>query len=650
MVQGDECHLLACDFDGQNWQQDARAYSQACEEAGVANIAEISRSGDGAHIWIFFQSWVPAGLARNAGMRLLRRAMELSPSMSLKSYDRFFPAQDSLPTQAPGRMRLGNLIALPLQGDCRRRGTTVFCDPRTWAPYEDQFAALASVQPTSPGVLEKIGAATPVLDFGPLSTDALPLKPPRKELKGGLQGKKLLLVKDSVIHLPTAEVPAAILAELKHRASIWNPEFYRRQAQRFSTFGVPRVVTSFEHDDHELRIPRGLGGETRQLLKNAGAEVTIRRRGKRLEKRNLEFQGELRPAQQKALRALLKHQEGVLVAPPGSGKTVIACGLIAERQLPTAILVNRAELLQQWRERLLEFLNLEDKQIGQLGSGRKKRKGLVDLIMLQSISRRGSNPAILEEYGHIIIDECHTVAAPSTEAAIRTVNVKHWTGLTATPFRADQMDGLITMQCGPIRHEMKPAVSVNRTVMVHESRFTTEESGANGPSIQAIYSELSLDPERNKLVVDEVSSAAGQGRSCLVLTNRVDHLKVLAKAIKKKTDLDVFTLHGQLSSHDRREVRNAVNAADAERRPFVLIAIDKVAGEGLDWPSLNTLFLTMPVSFKGRVIQQAGRVTRSGEDSDAVVHDFRDPEVPLLEGMFRRRRNVLQKEGFVPVQ
>lgn len=644
----DRCKLLVCDFDGRTWRDDAAAYAQVCMEAGMQRIAEISRSGDGAHVWVFFDEWLPAATARKAGMVLLRRAMQESEGLSLESYDRFFPAQDVLPTQSPGRMRLGNLIALPLQGNCRRRSTTVFADPTTWKPFEDQFQALSSVTTVPRKVVEELAAETTLLELGPATSMTIPKRPVRAEIRSGLEGTVFEIRRDSLLHVPTDGLPGAFVTELKHRASLANPEFYRRQAQRFSTFGVPRVVTCFEHESSELRLPRGLADEVRQLLTSADAKVAIKHHGPRRRKQGIAFTGELRTDQRQAVQALLKHQEGVLVAPPGAGKTVMACALIAERRVATAVLVNRAELLHQWRDRLTTFLNLEDRQIGQFGNGRKERHGLVDLIMMQSVSRRNSDPSILDDDGQIIVDECHAIAAPSTEAAIRQVNVKYWVGLTATPFRADQMDGLITMQCGPIRYEMEARVDEDRRLVVHQTSFTTDEPGTDGPSIQAIYSELSVDKSRNALIADEIMKAAAAERTCMVLTNRVDHLKALDGLLKPEAPCEVFALHGQLSTRERREVREAIAATTQDGKTFILIAIDKVAGEGLDIPALDTLFLTMPVSFKGRIIQQAGRVTRGsvGGEETAVVHDFRDSEVPLLERMYRRRRRTLEKEGF----
>lgn len=654
MTAANQCKLLACDFDGHTWKTDSAAFAQACTEADISSLTEISRSGDGAHVWIFFESWLPASTARSAGMVLLRRAIQKNASMTLQSYDRFFPAQDELPAQAElplqdsGRMRLGNLIALPLQGNCRRGGTTVFADPTNWKPYDDQFEALALTTPVPRQVIDKLATEQRKLVLGPTLSTSVPSRPERKALRSGLQGQTINIRRGSMLHIPTENLSAALISELKHRASIANPEYYRRQAQRFSTFGVPRLVTSFEHDQSELRLPRGLADETRQLLKKAGAKVTIRNIGKRPQRQEIAFTGQLRVEQHDAVRAIVQHQDGVLVAPPGSGKTVMGCALIAERHVPTAILVNRAELLHQWRERLTTFLDIEDKQIGQLGNGRKKRKGVVDLIMMQSISRRDSDPTILEDYGQIIVDECHAIAAPSTEAAIRTVNVKYWTGLTATPFRADRMNGLITMQCGPIRHVMEGQAPGDRELVVHKTTFTTDEPGTDGPSIQAIYSELSMDTARNQLIIDQVVAAASEQRYCMVLTNRIAHLQALHTLLKPLVSCEVFTLHGQLVAQERRQVRQNIAESAKQDKPFILLSIDKIAGEGLDIPAMDTLFLTMPVSFKGRIIQQAGRVTRDSTDGPAaaVVHDFRDLQVPMLERMHRRRLKILQKEGF----
>ncbi len=648
LLPDDRTRLLVCDFDDGDWRDDAAAFVAACRRQEISALAEISRSGEGAHVWIFFESAVSAASARSMGAALLRAAMSDRSTISMSSYDRFFPAQDTLPQRSTGRARLGNLIALPLQGGRRRNGTTVFADPATWEPLADQFAALAAVNPVSVERLAEFGALAR-LSAGPQET--LATRPRRVAITSvakGNAGRRVLLRRDAVVHVPTEGLPGVVVSALKHAASVSNPEFYRKQAQRFSTFGTPRLVTSFDHDDTELRLPRGLLDETRGVLSDAGFTVDLQDDAVVPAAIDMRFTGELRREQEEAVQALLQHETGVLVAPPGAGKTVMACALIAARATPTAILVNRAELLQQWRVRLTEFLTISDKQIGQLGNGRRKRRGVVDLIMMQSIAHRSGDPGVLDEYGQIIVDECHAIAAPAVEAAIRTVKTRHWVGLTATPYRADQMDGLITMQCGPIRHVIDVPAVAERRVVVHETAFTTEETGADGPSIQAIYTELAADEERNALIVRQVLDAVEEERCCLILTNRLDHLDVLSTAIRARSVAPVLAMHGRQAPAERRALRDRLAGLDASREPFVLAAIDKIAGEGIDLPSLNTLFLAVPVSFKGRVIQQIGRVTRGNDGASAVatVHDFRDAAVPLLERMHQRRRRVMRKEGF----
>ncbi len=648
LLPDDLCRLLVCDFDGGDWRLDAAAYASACRRAGIGALAEISRSGEGAHVWVFFEMPVQAATARAMGAAFLRAAMVDRAAMPMSSYDRFFPSQDTLPARSPGRLRLGNLIALPLQGDARRRGTTVFADPASWEPYEDQFAALAAVSPVPVERVGEFAATSSRLSAGP--RESLATRPRRATIKAEaarIAGRQIVVRRDAVVHIPVEGLPGSVITELKHAASVSNPEFYRRQAQRFSTFGTPRLVTCFEHDADELRLPRGLLDEATGVLADAGFRVDVAVDVAAHSSIDVAFTGELHDQQRSALEALRKHDTGVLVAPPGSGKTVIACALIADRSTPTAILVNRAELLEQWRTRLTEFLSITDKEIGQLGNGRRKRRGVVDLIMMQSIAHRGGDPTVLEDYGQVIIDECHAIAAPAVEAAIRTVGVRQWVGLTATPYRADQMDGLITMQCGPIRHTIAAAAAEIRSLVVHETAFTTDETGVDGPSIQAIYSELAIDAPRNALIVDCVVQASEEGRRSLVLTNRLDHLEALAGGIASLTEVTVLALHGRLPTPERRALRERLVSLDASREPFVLVAIDKIAGEGIDLPSLNTLFLAMPVSFKGRIIQQIGRVTRGGDaDAATVVHDFRDAAVPMLERMHNRRRRVVAKEGF----
>ncbi|QDQ21009.1 TOTE conflict system archaeo-eukaryotic primase domain-containing protein [Corynebacterium glutamicum] len=646
MLPNDTCKLLACDFDDGTWKQDAAAFVSACTDHGIDALAEISRSGDGAHVWIFFDTPISAMLARRLGFAMLRQAMNSRPDMDMSSYDRFFPAQDTIATRANGSARLGNLIALPLNGDCRARNTAVFADSETWVPFEDPFAALAAITPLATEKIEQILATTQE-KFGPEPEHIK--RPTRAELKQvKANGETIKLTITNELSVPTERLPAAVIAEIKHRAVIPNPEFYRRQAQRFSTFGVPRIVIRFAQAEQRLLLPRGLVDDTLRILTLAGYKVSVIWPRQTRKTIDASFEGELRSMQQEGIDSLKGQRTGVLVAPPGAGKTVMACALIANRKIPTAVIVNRAELISQWRDRLAQYLSIDADSIGQIGAGRRKTTGIIDLITVQSLSRKDSDPKILEQYGQIIVDECHNIAAPGAEAALNQVKAPYWLGLTATPFRSDHMDEIITMQCGPVRHRMEVATdNEQRLIHIHETSFDSEET----TEIQDLYNELAVDSARNAQITAEVHKALEAGDRCLVLVNRIAALEALTSTITESGDHTVLVMHGRQTQEERVHLRAQLASLSEKQDPFVLVAMNKVAGEGLDIPSLNTLFLAAPVSFKGLVIQQIGRVTRATGDQNAppvtaTVHDFVDSKIPTLKRMHGRRLRAMQKEGF----
>ncbi|MDI3418809.1 TOTE conflict system archaeo-eukaryotic primase domain-containing protein [Streptomyces luteolus] len=645
LLTDDTCWLLVCDFDDRDWRGDAAAYHQACRVAGVPAYAEISRSGEGAHVWTFFTDPVPAGLARQLGAALLRDAMTTRERMSLASFDRFFPAQDLLPTKTSGNGSFGNLIALPLNGACRERGTTLFCDPATWTPYPDQFAHLSQIQRLSRGEFEALVNTLQPVEVGPAATlEAMPPKPRRTTLGKALEVVRARL--GAMLAIATQGLPAPLVAALKHLASLHNPDVYKKQKMRYSTFGTSRFVMCFDTTDTDwLRIPRGLADQAAKLIASAGGDLRIDHDLPKREAITARFTGELTPVQAKAVDTMAEHITGVLVAPPGTGKTVMACALIAKAAQPAAILVNKAELLSQWRERLATFLDLGESQVGSLGGGKDRRNGVVDLVMLQSLAHRDAPDQLLDGYGLVIVDECHAIGAPAAVAAVNKAAVRRWTGLSATPYRADQMDALITMQCGPIRHEIADQTTFTKHLIVHPTAFTTEETGDDGVSFQALYGELAANEERNAQIAADIANAARRGRHSLALSNRIEHLHRLTEALHQH-GIRPMLLHGRLSAAERAEVRAALDSEDAS--PTVLLAIDKVAGEGFDAARLDCLFLTSPFRFKGKSIQQVGRVIRELETgkTDVEVHDYVDVEVSRLESMHHHRRRVLARRGF----
>lgn len=655
MLPNDRCSFLACDFDDGNWQSNASAFAQACKERGLECLAEVSRSGEGAHVWMFFDEPVPAAVARRAGFTLLREAMDSDPSISFDSYDRFFPAQDSLPAKSPGRGSFGNLIALPMQGDYRRQGKTLFCNPQTWEPLKDQWAALATVSTISTEQLRAIAVQAGV--SAPESSEASQhlerSRATRSKVVRDLRNSavtKIDLHQTNGLELEIAGLPGSFINYLKHEASVFNPEFYRRQAQRFSTFGIPRLITRFHVKHDVLYLPRGLRPLIADLCADAGVELCISdvfpQRKKRI---HAKFVGKLRPEQKQVVRAVTQNPNGIIVAPPGFGKTVVACALIAKVNQPTAILVNRKELLDQWSRRITEFLDCPFEVGKQGGGGKSKRSGKIDIIMMQSLARKTSDPEILNQYGLVIVDECHNAASPAVEAALSAAAVENWVGLTATPYRSDQLGDLITMLIGPIIVDKRetPSDTQQRLFYVHPTKFSTDTNVSGAGGITEVYNELAHDSDRNALIVREIEKALAANRTCLVLSNRVEHVINLATSLESQS-APVFALHGKLPPAERSELLARVRELATNGQPFALVAMDAIVGEGFDLPGLDTLFFTMPIAFKGRIIQQAGRITRGDAKPIPIeLHDFLDAAVPQLDRMFRKRRRVLLSEGFV---
>lgn len=435
-------------------------------------------------------------------------------------------------------------------------------------------------------------------------------------------------------------LPPALLNEIKRLAAFQNPEFYKKQAMRLSTALTPRVIGCAEELSKFVAIPRGCRESLWGLANDVGVELRIddeRTTGSEID---VEFGGRLSEDQQRAAKKLLAADFGVFVAPPGAGKTVLGIHLVAARSRSTLVLVHRTQLLEQWRSQLALFLDLPEKEIGQLGGGKRKLTGKVDVAMVQSLVRKGEVADEVAGYGHVIVDECHHVPAVSFERVMREVRAKYVTGLTATPKRRDGHDPILAFQLGPILHTMPTRGeagegSFRRSLIVRETRFECE-LGEAAPPIQTLYGQLATDPQRNAIVIDDVVQALEAGRSPLVLTERRDHLEYLHDQLGRVAR-NVVVLRGGMGKKERRGAVEQLVALPpgAER---VVLATGRFVGEGFDDARLDTLFLTMPVSWKGTLVQYAGRLHRiHAGKMDVQIFDYVDSRVPMLARMFEKR-------------
>lgn len=637
LLGDDGCRLIVCDFDGPGWALDALAYCSSAQSMGITPALERSRSGDGGHVWIFFRDVVSATLARRLGTLLLREAMNLRGELDLASYDRLFPAQDFMPKGS-----FGNLIALPLQKECRDRGTTVFLDPATMKPIDDQWAYLSTLNRLSLTEVESILAMSPEVGAGPeertffSSRDAAPVAVP----------ETVSAVAAAMLEIDRSGLPPALLAGLKHLASLHNPAFYEKERLRFSTWDTPRMIRCYGENLESLLLPRGLTEKAAGLIAEAGSRLVIHE--SRIDPTPIEFAPtfELRKDQEAALQTLREHELGVLVAAPGAGKTVVACALIAYHQQPTLVIVDRKPLVEQWTERLSTHLGLTAKEIGQIGGGRNKTTGIVDVAMAQSLARREDLEELSRRYGLVVVDECHHVPAVTFERCVKQIRTRRWLGLTATPYRRDGLQGLITMYCGPIRYQMNEKVDeekdFRRELIVHQTSFEANEDVTH---IQDLFRALVDDEVRTMAICGDIATAAARGRNCLVLTQWTEHLSSVVSMLSAR-GMSPFVLQGGMGKKARAKVMADLDDA-SERGGIVLVATGSFLGEGFDCPPLDTAFMAFPIAFRGRVVQYVGRILRPLDGKSSVeVHDYVDAKSPVLASMHRKRLPGYAALGF----
>jgi hypothetical protein len=502
LLPDETCWFLAADFDKKSWEYDSRAFLETCRELNVPAALERSRSGKGGHIWIFFERALPAITARKLGCLILTRTMERRHQIGLDSYDRFFPNQDTMPKGG-----LGNLIALPLQFAPRKADNSVFIDS-DFRPYPDQWHFLSTIRRMPVSTAEEIvadaqrkgdlvGVRFSVADEEE-AQDPWTLPPSRKKKEQLVEGplpKSVQIVRSNLVYVEKNGLPPAMLNRLLRLAAFQNPEFYKTQAMRLSTYDKPRVITCGREFAQHIALPRGCLTETLALLSAHKIRADVRDERYAGTAIEVEFQGQLRPLQEDAVAKITDQDEGILCAPTAFGKTAVGAWLIAKRKVNTLVVVHRQQLLDQWQERLAMFLNLPPKSIGHIGGGKMDRTGCVDVAVIQSLYRKDEVKDFVAEYGQVIVDECHHLSAFTFEQVMREVKARYVVGLTATPTRKDGHHPIIYMQCGAVRFNMSARTMTETTPFEHK--------------VTPRHTEFRMPPELTEVTIQDI-----YGRSC----------------------------------------------------------------------------------------------------------------------------------------
>lgn len=658
MLEDETCYFLAVDFDDGNYKEDCLAFKKSCAENDIPVYIERSRSGTGAHAWIFFESKISALLARRLGSGLLTYTMNNHSEIKFSSYDRLFPNQDIMPNGG-----FGNLIALPLQGKARKKGNSVFVDD-DFIPCQDQWAYLSNIKKLSENQVEQL---VPKLcknsDLGVLIKDDEPWNTVNQEQISSKDfPDNINIVKSNMLYIEKNGISPTALNRIKRLGAFKNPDFYKAQAMRLSTYNKPRIICTTEETEKYIALPRGAENSLVNLLNGISYIITDKLNyGNKI---NVEFNGELRENQILAVNAMLNHDNGVLSATTAFGKTVVAANIIAEHKTNTLILVHSSALLTGWKKSLSEFLTINEilpiqeikrgrkKQqtiIGELGSGKNNLNDLVDVAIMQSLVNGDEVKELVRNYGQIIVDECHHVSAVNFEKIMKCANAKYVYGLTATPTRADGHQAIIFLQCGDIRYKVNAKLEAEKRDFEHFviPRFTgvKKSSIKDENNFTEIYGILSKSISRNNLIANDVINALENGRNPIILTERTEHIYELEKLILPKFK-NIICLSGSFSAKRKREnLSKLQNIPKTEQ--LVIIASGKYVGEGFDFPRLDTLFLAMPIAWKGKVSQYAGRLHRNYEGKkDVLIYDYIDFHIPVLDKMYHKRLKAYSSIGY----
>lgn len=627
ILKNDYCNFLAVDFDKKDWQKDIFAFHKTCQKIGIPNSIEISRSGNGGHIWIFFEEEIQAKLARKLGSILISETMILGNLLNMDSYDRMFPNQDYLPEGG-----FGNLIALPLQKKARELNNSVFTDEQ-FHPYPDQWAYLSFIHKIS---LQEINIL-----IAKSKTNIIPIKKLPKTKRITPQQKVKMIISNQ-IYISKSGLPKYLYHKFIHLASFSNPEFYIAQASRRSTYNIPRFINCGVNFPNNFSIPTGLLSEVLDILNDNKIPYIIDDRRKLGKVIYSEFTGNIYEKQLEALDVILKNDMGVLCTNTGFGKTILAIKTISERKVNTLILVHRIEILNQWKEKLNIFMN--NVEIGIIGSSKFKQTYQIDIGMIQTLKNQSQD--VIDNYGQVIIDECHHIAAFTFENILKKSSAKYILGLTATPQRKDGHHPIVYMQCGKVMYKTSTSTTIKMILNVRNTDVQINNAELSLPKI--IY-ELYHSKERNKQIYEDVIVALERKRHSLILTERIEHLSILEKMFEGHCK-NIIVLKGGMGKKQKMKVEEQLKSL-SEDEERLIIASGKYIGEGFDYPILDTLFLSLPISWKGTLQQYVGRIMREYKLKESIeVFDYVDINVERLVKMYKKRKRAYKNLGFTFIE
>ncbi|MDD2228102.1 MAG: DEAD/DEAH box helicase family protein [Candidatus Cloacimonetes bacterium] len=650
LMPDDSCYFLALDFDKKDWQSDVIAFRETCQVNKVPAYIERSRSGNGAHVWIFFEKPVIAHIARKLGCALLTATMENRHEIGLDSYDRLFPNQDTMPKGG-----FGNLIALPMQKEARKQGNSEFVDQKL-KPYGDQWAYLSKIHKLPPEKVNQIIALMTINNqpIGNLRASAeeedLPWEKVTKSEPGyeNLPAQVNVFV-SNMIFIEKGDLPQKLINRIIRLAAFLNPDYYRTQALRLPLYNKPRIINLSSESLKHIAIPRGCLEDLIKMFEQLSVESCIQDKTEHGLEQSFEFRGNLYDEQQKAGKELLRYSNGILSASTAFGKTVVALWLVSQRKTSTLIIVHRRQLLQQWKERIACFLNIPLKEIGEIGAGKDKRTMKIDIAIIHSLYRNQEVKEFVQDYGMVIVDECHHISAFSFEQVLKAVKARYVYGLTATPIRKDGQHPIMTMQCGHIRYIVESKNNLQtftQSVIIKDTDFTLPAlSNSAILNIVELYNALTEDEARNNVILDDVIAAVVARRSPLILTERTAHVDFFEEKLTGFAK-NIIVLKGGMGRKQLKAIMDKLHSIP-EHEERLIIATGKYIGEGFDDSRLDTLFLTMPISWKGTLQQYAGRLHRTHESkTDVLIYDYVDRNVPVFAAMYQKRSKGYKSMGY----